>query len=175
MNLSAIQAALVRWVNAATGLETRIAEQESTPSQPAGDYCTVRVGVVRGDGSIPTQSWRVVPDAPAGQDLEVSHSERPLITVAVQAYTAASQGDSWAVAVLEKARQALVLATVRAEFKSVGGLAVHRRGDVRNLNAVSGPRWQGRAMLELEVNVVEVVTERTTYIETADVSVVEGG
>lgn len=173
MDLAAIGKALTRWLTNATALEARLAEQDG--GQPAGDYCTVRVDTRIATDAVPTKAFRVVEGAPAGQEVEVSHGEQPFLAVTVQAYTAASVGNASAMAVLEKARQALVLATVRAQLVTDGGLAVHVRGPVRNLNALAGPRWQGRAALELQVNVVQVVTERVTFIETAAASVVEGG
>lgn len=172
MNQESIETALVQWLTTATGLPVQLQEQNGP--QPAGDYCSLRIPLLRGDGTTDTETRKYIPDAPAGQEVELTHSSRVFLSVTAQAYTAESIGNTAAVAVLQRAKKQLELSSVRLELKTAG-VAVNALGEVRNLNILSGPRWQGRASLELTVNVVDTATERTTYIETTGMTVVQGG
>ena len=173
MNYGALETALWEWLSTATGLETRLSDQDAP--QTDVDWCTVRVNLVQGDGTLPTQTRRLLPTPDPGAELEVTHSERLMVSVTVQAYTTAANGPTCAVEVLRKVRPTLVLEDVRRRFAETAGFAVLTRGDVRNLNALVGPRWHGRAALEFVGTVLDAVTETTTYIETTDVSVEQGG
>lgn len=169
---AAVESALEQWLTTATGLPVQLQEQNGP--QPAGDYCSLRISLVRGDGTISTETRKYIPDAPPGQEIEMTHSSRLFLSVTAQAYTTETIGDAAAVVVLQRAKKALDLRSVRLVLKG-SGVAVNAMGEVRNLAATAGPRWQGRAALELTVNVVDTVTERTTYIQTTGITVVEGG
>lgn len=172
MDQTAVTGALHDWLHAATGLEVQLQEQDGP--QPSTDYCTLRIPGLRGDGTLDTKTRRLVPNAPPGQELEVTYSSRVFITVTVQAYTEDSTGNEWAVNVLQRAKKQLELDTVRAALKQ-HGVAVFSVAEVRNLNALAGLRWKGRASMELTVNVIDTVTERTTYIQTTGITVIQGG
>lgn len=172
MSKALVEEAIYGWLSTATGLWTQLMDQDAP--QEAVDYCAYKATLRQGP-TLPTQARRLVEGAPPGEELEVTHAERAAYTVLVQAYTASTTGPTAAMEVLARARAALVLESVRARLKAEAGVAVLTRGPVREINALAGPRWQGRAAMEVVVNVVESVVERTTYIETTDVTVVHGG
>lgn len=170
MRQSAVATAMVRWLASATGLEVRLSDQDAP--EAATDWCTVRVAESRDDGGTPAKSQDYDAGRPPGEELEVTHAQKKFLTVTLQSYTREPVGATCATDVLEAAKESLLLEAPRAQLAALG-VAVLTKGAVRNLNALGGPKWRGRAVLELEVNVVEAVTERMTYIETADVTVVE--
>lgn len=170
MRQSAVATAMVRWLSAVTGLETRLSDQDAP--EAATDWCTVRIGESQDEGGTASQSRDFDATRPAGQEVEVTHAQKKFLPVTLQAYTREPVGATCAFDVMEKAKESLLLAAPRAQLATLG-VAVLTKGAVRNLNALGGPKWRGRAALELVVNVVEVAVERTTYIETADVTVVE--
>lgn len=165
VDTGAIEQAAVQWLEAATGLPVHLAEQPGAPT-PAGDFLTLRLGDVGGVG-VPREVHRDVAGAPLGEELEISAEQDGVLALSVQAFTRATTGPTAARALLSRAALALALPTRQGAFAAAGA-GVLGWSPIQNLTALIDPSWQGRALLEVSLHVVESASERTGYIETVD-------
>lgn len=168
---AAIRSALHSWLSTATGLPCVWEKQNGLP-QPSGAYCTMDLGALaRVGGGVASMGYDG--GRPAGQEVELSISGTREPTLRVQAFIdmQAGQTGDMAAALLDNAGARLRLPTVRDALRSAG-LAVADVGPALNLTGLAGVRWQARATMEVRLRVVESVSERVGYIETAEVSTV---
>lgn len=168
MSIIAFENAIMDWLRTSSGAHVRVEDTE-VPLPPDGvPYGTVRVGDANDIAVLPDCSHEYEPAAPAGQELIVTYTKPQVLTVTVQFYTPNAStlpgGILWAKPVLEKALLDLELPTVRRKLLAAG-LGLNRVGPARDLSAISGPKWRGRASAELQFNMAVSVTDRTTYIE----------
>lgn len=171
MNVTAIQNVLHAWLAAATGLPCLWEKQNGLAQRPAS-YCTLDLGgLLLVGGHVAAQDFSA--ERPAGEEVEVSTGSNGEWTLRAQTFVDLSEGQTGdaAVSLLGGALARLRLPSVRVALEGAG-IGVISVGAVQNLTGLAGVRWQGRATAEVRLSVVESVSERTGYIETAEVTTV---
>jgi hypothetical protein len=174
LNWTTLENALHAWIVAATGLaaDRVIWSHQGVPERPA-PYVTLKIldlSSVGHDGLVQSYDG----GAPAGQEITFTLEGRRHLTVSVQAFSDAATGATSAHAILSKARTALSLPGVHAALLA-GGLAAFNEGGITDLSAIRETRWQSRAAMQVRFHCVDSAAEKTTWIETVEVTQDEGG
>lgn len=175
LNLHECQRAVIEWLATATGLQARMANQELPLPQDGVSYFTVLFSGLRGESLHTMQTQDVDDTQPVASQLGITHSRPMTLSVRVQAFSATTTGNDWAVPMLEKASTALSLHTVRAKFRAAG-MGLFDIGAIQNVSGLMSTKWEGRAAMELQFHVMATAQERMGYItETqAAVSISQG-
>lgn len=164
----AIENAIVAWVKTASGLTSNggviLGDQRHT--SPALPYVHVRLGSVLPIG-MDTDTHEFDGAAPAGEEITLKATGLRSFTASIQAHEEVGSGFD-AAARLSKVQSALALSSVRGTFHAAG-ISCYDRGTVQNLSGL-GADFEGRAALEVAFYVNEEVSEKTTWIETVEVS-----
>lgn len=164
-----VENAVFSAVATGTGLET-VWSNQAELVQPAGNYVTLtKPAGSGGNGLTVVHTRKTDLLQPAGQEVELRVSALNEFSVRVQAFTAATTGNAAALAVAGNMRLRLRLESVRAQL-AAAGLVLVEVGPARDLAAITGTRWQGRAAVELRFRLVETEAERVGYIATAEVT-----
>lgn len=159
-----IELALQNAVEVATGLDDAhviFAEQEG--QRPSLPYVTLRIGDTVGRGEFVTH----VHDADADELVFTAYSH-PDLLISINAYTAETTGNT-ARALLEALRLKLALPAARDALRAVG-VTPRYASTVRNLTALDGADFRGRAQLDVRCEVVRTAEERVPYIRTVEVT-----
>lgn len=105
------------------------------------------------------------PGSPSGAELTMRAQGVRTLPLSIQAYSRAGVlGNSSAFALLSQLATKLRLPSSEAALLALG-LGLSRVGPVRELDALVDQRIQGRALLELVLNLVDTTEETVTYIE----------
>ncbi len=169
LSFDAIELALIAWLEPSIGTGKVILSKQKGP-QPAVPYATISITGPR-PASSPWPSLVQSYDAaqPQGSEIEMRAVFEREITVSVQAYTAATRGDSSAKALLSRAGARLGLPGVLDALRAAG-LALVGTGDTQDVSALLDTAYQGRAALDLQFLVSDEVAERTGYVETLGIT-----
>lgn len=172
MDDTAIRTALVAWLTESSGVQVRRMNMEAPPPAegvhgkpvPYGEYL---LGDTQPIPLRPARATRFVADAPAGQELEATVLQPQRLTVSLQFLTpsatqASPDGTPWAKPLLERVLLALELEVHRRRLWAAG-LGLIRVGAARDISAVAGTKWQGRATADVEFRVVASATETHGY------------
>lgn len=171
MNVSGMQTGLAARVRALTGLAqeaVRISNQNAgEPPAAVRSWVSLFFGDLVPRNQVDTVLQYPTPGTPAvGQEITIQAIGLRTLNVSVQAFTRdAAIGNAGAVAILANLGSKLVLPSSLAAFKAAG-LALQVVGPVRELSALVNQEIQGRALLELDFEVVATAEEKVGYIET---------
>jgi hypothetical protein len=163
-----IENALVTWLEAEIG-PGQVIWANQGGAQPKMPYGTLKIGGPRPSSPTPEVLNSTNLTNPAGQEIEqtvIGHGE---ITVSCQIFAFPTTGHLTARQALERAKLRLYLPTTRAALR-VAGLALVQAGDTQDLTALLETSWQSRAAMDVRFNVVDSMTEKTGYIDTANVT-----
>lgn len=171
MNVTAIQDALHAWLSTATGLACLWEKQNGLTQRPTS-YVSMDLTTLSGVGGH-VHGHDFDASRPAGQEVELRAEQSKQWVLRVQAFLELQPGQTGdgAVSLLASAVTRLRLASTR-DTLAAAGVAVVDVGGVTNLTGLAGVRWQGRATVDVRLSVVESVSERVGYIETAEVTTV---
>lgn len=179
MDQLTVMTALHAWLATSSGVEVRPADEEwpapatGQKPEPWGSY---RLGSTQDIAIVPARLRTYQTGQPAGQELRVDIVKPQRLVVTVQFFTPEARpsltgGPPWAVPLLERALLDLEKQAVRAPLIAAG-LGLTRVGAARNISAIAGTRWQGRATADVEFSVVASTTERTGYIEEVGATII---
>lgn len=164
---TAVENAIHQTVATAASMATIWTAQETV--QPSSDYLTLQRSGPGGSNWTEVVTQTTDLGQPAGSEVEIRVSVHSEFTVRVQAFTATTTKSTAAASVLGALRLKLRLQSARASL-AAAGLVLVSVDAVRDLAAIAGTRWQGRAAMELRFRMVETEAERVGYIATAEVT-----
>lgn len=150
-----VENALHAWLSTATGLTTSWAWQKAP--QPAGSYAELFVGSLLTRGLSAETRYEWDSQRPPAQEGERIQRRPGTLVVTAQVYTNETVGSNCAFARL----QAAVAALDSPDFYEpllAAGIGVTGKSEVRNLTGLLGVSTQGRAAVDLRLEVREVVT-----------------
>lgn len=154
------------WVRDAVSLpDGQVIIQDQNGMQLQPPYATVRVGSTVTPFPADFSGWEYDSAQAQGQEVELFVTGPRVVSVAVNVYTKGAFGGAGALAMLSNARDRLQLPSVLAAFAAAGA-AIAEVSDVRNLSLLLETNFQGRAHMELTLNVAAFESERTGYIAT---------
>lgn len=163
-NWTTIENAIRVWVKAGSGYgDSAVLWSDQTHARPSGAFITVRLGdtVPLGNDEV-----EVLTDlgADPGEEIELRAVGRRELSVSVQAFTPGVTGSSAGRGILSTVQTALALPSVRAALDAAG-LTPFDVGSVRNISALVGTAFEGRAVLDVRFYTNDTASEFTGYIE----------
>ena len=161
----AIEAAVIAWLKAATGVASVIYRHNAAPALP---YCSVVYDGPRALGAVDEIRYPYDVAQPAGQEVQVTVIGQREFTVSVQAYTIQESNAGTAKELLGTARTWLAKPSQRALFAAVGASFIDATA-VDNL-PILGELGQGRAHMDVRFRTVDSVIDPVGYISTAPVT-----
>lgn len=162
--------ALHAWLVSATGLDAaKVVWANQDGPEPTGAFVTLKVLAFTPAPGLDALVQTYDAGGAAGADLILAVDARRQLSVSVQAFSPAVTGPTSARALLAKAQAALALPGVRSGF-SAARLASFNASGITDVSAVRETKWQSRASMEVRFHAVDSVSERTTWIATAEVS-----
>lgn len=168
MNMKTLQDALrTIWVLPASGLsgtEVYIARQEVPP--PAPPYITIELSGPQMIGGLDEVKQEFDALAALGQEIILTAQGPREVIVTLEAFSASAaavDAEADARGLLSKVQASLRLPTIRPVLNAAG-IAVLKPGDVRWVPGIQKAAWEGRAILETTLCVVETAVARVGYI-----------
>jgi hypothetical protein len=156
------------WVLPASGLPSAkvyIARQDVPP--PAPPYITIELGDSKMLGSVDEVKKEFDANAPAGQEFTLTAQGPRELLVTLEAFSASAaaiDAEADARGLLSKVRAALGLPTIRPALNALS-IAVMKPGEIRWVPGIQKAAWEGRAIMETTLNVVETAQAKTGYIQ----------
>jgi len=169
MNFTAIENALRAWVLTASNLdEQHVIWSNQDGNRPSGDVITLKLG----DG-IPLGAFDAIEEKtdlarPAGQEVELQVQGPREMVLAIQCFTDSDSGDATARAVLSTVQTKARLPSIAAALEAAG-VSIFDLGRVQYVPAINGTDFEGRAVLEVRLYVVDTASEFTSYVSTVEV------
>lgn len=171
MGLSAIEGAVVAWVENATGLVGKvILARQKAAQPPVRPYITVTVSPPAKTRSPHPLRYDSFDPSQVGAEIRTTVRWEEYRIVKLQAYTDETIGDERASELLAQARRALGLETVLGPLRAAG-LALLDPGDMQDLSALVETGFQGRAALDVRFLAPAEAVEGVTYVETIGLTV----
>lgn len=171
-NWTTVENALRAWVKAGSSLDDgHVYWDDQTGPRPSDSatapFITLHLGDVLPVGGL--DELADITDADLNQNPGAEIELRVVGTrqfhLTVQAFTPNIVNGSTARALLSKVQTALRLESVR-DALATAGVTPFDVGQVLNITALVGTKFEGRAALTVGFYALETVSERTTYIET---------
>lgn len=173
----AAEQALVTWVKGVTGFSRVILKNQKVPQQDL-PYATIFLPAGRQPGGGPPDTDRYTDlTKPAGSEIEYRTGSHEQAIVQIEIFTRATVGAaSLANPPAPPARDFAADLSIsafayltRSSLLAAGLIPVSIE-NVQDLSERSGPVGQGRALVEIRFRFVETWSDRTGYINTAQVS-----
>jgi hypothetical protein len=162
----AIQSAIASALAGVPGLTVQWGNQRLP--EPVRPFIKLKRGTVIGHGMAERRNETDL-EQPAGQEIELAVVQRVEFSVSVHAYAAGPVGADTAGGILEQLKARLLLESNLALLEA-GGLALVETSDVRDLPESGMNSWSSRAQLDASFYATSVVSERTGYIETVELT-----
>jgi len=170
MAWSDIETAIRAWVKSGSGLtDEQVIWADQNGGSPALPFIDIRLGELVPVGAADASDWEYDAGGPAGQEIVMSGHGVREFAVSVRAFSASPLGNSSARALLSKVQTALALESARSALHAAG-VTPFDNGRVQVVPAILETSWEGRAVLQVRFYTEETVTERTTYIDTVEVT-----
>lgn len=172
----AIESALQGWVMAATGFGgASVIWDDQTAPRPALPYATLHLDGGVTPGLFDEGTWRANPDAALttpgvagdGNELIFETVNQSEFTVTVGVYTEPVTGPTSARSIAVKIRNALSLDS-RVSALDAAGVVIVDRGTVQVLNTLRDTVFEGHAVFNVRLRIVDGTTETGTFIETVE-------
>lgn len=167
--LADIELALHDAVARGTGLPAQqVVIGYSNRGRPDGDGAVITIG----DGipvGMDRTAWLHNPDRTSTTDIEVATVGLREVSIGVQVFTIATTGNQSARALLGKLQSSLFMESIRDDLRE-RGFQVLDVGAVRNLTALAGADYEGRAILEFTGYVPATASEFLGYIASVEVT-----
>lgn len=165
MSITAVEDALLAWVKIASGLDDEHAFFANQKVQrPSGTYVTVHVTSVRTLGTNDGLETNYDAGRPAGSEIELQVVGQREVAASIQVYNAATTGSASAIELIAKIQLAATLPSVQ-EVLDAAGVSLFDFGDARDLSALLGTAFDGRAVLSVRTYVRLTLSEFTAWIE----------
>lgn len=170
MDWGAVEQTLRGWIKSATGLDDehvlRYGQDMSGVTLP---FCDVRITFIQPVGAADAVDHDYNSGAPAGE--EITYTARGIreFGVRVRAFSTLAVGTNSAQALLSKVQTFMALPGGRAAFQA-GGFTAFDQGRILSVPAILDANWEGQAFLETRFYAEETATEKTTYIQTAELT-----
>jgi hypothetical protein len=171
MSWTAIENALHDWVAEATGLagdRVRFAHADQPRAQDGLPLASINILATRAIG-LDANGHRYEPLAPNGQQIVMEASGTRETQVDVSFFSGAVGGDGGARDLAHQALTGLALESVRNDLRTAGVFPFDS-GPVRWVPAITGAKFEARAILSMRFYYNDVLEERTTWIETVEVT-----
>lgn len=171
MTFADLENAVRAWVVSSSGLDPSLVyfADQPYPVSEVRPRITIRLGALAPIG----HDWATHtydPSRPAGQEIEYSATGSRELTISLQAFAPTTVGDGdTARELLERVFGRLSLPSVRDPLNAAG-VGVLRTSTVQRLPTVVGTMNEDRAVGELVASVSSKYSERTGYIERAEVA-----
>lgn len=170
MALEAREQAIRAWVKTASGLtDESVFFSNQKVERPASAYVTIRLGDLVPLGAVDPVTENYDADRDPGVEIEQVVEGTRSLGVSIQVFNGAVAGALSAMNVAKKLQLGIRLPSVR-DALNTAGMSPYQIGGVRNLAALLGTAFDGRAQLDVSFYVHETVSEFTTYIETAEIT-----
>lgn len=165
MSITAVEDALLAWVKLASGLDAEHAFFSNQKVQrPSGPYVTVHITSVRALGTSDGLETNYDAGRATGSEIELQVTGQREVAASIQAYNCSTTGSSSAIELIAKIQLAATLPSVQDALEA-GGVALFDFGDARDLSALLGTDFDGRAVLDVRTYVRLTISEFTTWIE----------
>lgn len=159
--------ALQAWASSRSGLTAIWANQSG--NRPALPYVTLQITAGPGPIGHDAVELSVDEDAEPGEDLVVTHSGPRTLTLSVNVYATQVTTGANALARAGALADTLSLESVRDELRKAG-LTVSTVSAVRDLTQLVETAFESRAQFDIQLYARSEVSERTTFIETIDLT-----
>jgi hypothetical protein len=163
----AVEAALVAWVRAATGLgaDAVYLGNQNVTSRFPGPMAVVTVGTLLSVGADDELRWDFDAGRPAGAEVVFKTNGWRTCTCTVAFLAPGTTGSGTARGLAIQAQAALRLPSARTALNTAG-VGVWSEGDVRWVPLVDSGQWFGQAVLEVALVLKAEASEATGYIST---------
>lgn len=161
-----IKSALRAWVRSVTNLpDTQVVWSQQDLSRLTGQFITMRLGDLTPLGSADetTQDYDATRDA--GQEIEISVNGQRSFGLSLQCFGTGDVSDR---SLLARLQSSLSLPSVLSLFEPAG-LGCYDTSPIQNVTALLDTTFEPRAVMDVYFYCSEVVSERTTFIETVEV------
>lgn len=175
IDVGAIERAVVRWLESASGCAVRVANQNAP--RPAYPYVTAQLG---GLVSVGTGGVRTSTDLDQeGAEVELRVRGERQLTVSVNVYAQQRPGKPYdptqgALSIAERIRASLGLPSVLAALREAG-LSFIDSTPAQDLTWLQDANFVERRQMDIRFGLASVVSERVGFIATVDVAREEGG
>lgn len=169
-----VENAIHTWVKEASGLaDERVFWADQGAPRPAPPFVTVRIGDLIPVGAV--DGVEVIdhsddPETPGlGEELELVASGLREFRVSVQAFTPLTHSEDAARALLSRVQTKIAFSSFQTLFEDAG-ISCFDNGTVRNLSAILGTGFEGRAELDVRFYYEERVSERVGFIQSVEIT-----
>lgn len=166
MNERDIKQALRTWIRNISRLaDDKIVWSEQDVSRLSGQFITMRLGDLTALGSADEVTHDYDATRDAGQEIEITVNGQRSLVLSLQCFGEASQTPR---SVLSTLKTSLSLPSVLDLFEAAG-LSCYDTGPIQNITALLETIFEPRAAMEIYLYCSEIVSERTTFVETVTV------
>lgn len=161
----AVERAIYTWVKDASGLVADcVIWSHQNGKRPKGQHVQITFGADTPVGSVPENRTSYDAGADAGEEITIAVVEVRAITIGVQVYAGAQNGNASARAIASKIQNALNLPAAHAALNAAG-LAPFDRGTIQSVPEVLDTGFEPRAVFQARFYLGDGAEEKTTFIE----------